>query len=118
MAIDNQLVIGTVIFAGLAYFVFAQKESDFDAERHKKAIKRGEIYEEYEVLVNRMREFKSNDRKKGRSQQIAPLSESDRAGLIEVITRANQLDKLQGKEQALPRDEARRLHSHISDLAS
>ena len=65
-----------------------------------------------------MREFKSNDSKKGRSQQIAPLSESDRAGLIEVITRANQLDKLQGKEQALPRDEARRLHSHISDLAT
>ena len=119
MAIDNQLVIGTVIFAGLAYFVFAQKdEAPVDPERLKKDKTRGEIYEEYEVLVNRMREFKSNDSKKGRSQQIAPLSESDRAGLIEVITRANQLDKLQGKEQALPRDEARRLHSHISDLAT
>ena len=119
MAIDNQLVIGTVIFAGLAYFVFAQKDVDpVDPERHKKEKKRGEIYEEYEVLVNRMREFKSNDSKKGRSQQIAPLSESDRAGLIEVITRSNQLDKLQGKEQALPRDEARRLHNGISDLAT
>ena len=119
MAIDNQLVIGTVIFAGLAYFVFAQKELDPVSEkRHEKDKKRGEIWEEYEELVNRLREFKTNDSKKGRFKQIAPLSESDRAGLIEVITRATQLDKRQGKEQALPRDEARRLHSAISDVAT
>ena len=119
MAIDNQLVIGTVIFAGLAYFVFAQKDEDpVSDRRHEKNKEKKEIWGEYEELVNRLREFKTNDSKKGRFKQIAPLSESDRAGLIEVITRANQLDKRQSKEQALPRDEARRLHSGIGDIAT
>ena len=119
MAIDNQLVIGTMIFAGLAYFVFAQKELDPVSEKiHEKNKEGGEIWKEYEELVNRLREFKSNDEKKGRFKQIAPLSEDNRNGLIEVVTRLNQLDKRQARTQALPRDEARRLHSAIGDVAT
>ena len=119
MAIDNQLVIGTIIFAGLAYFVFAQKDQDPKTEeRHVKKKEGSAIWEEYEELVNRMREFKSNDSKKGKFKKLAPLSESDRNGLVEVITRLNQLDKRQAKTQALPRGEAKRLHSAISDVAN
>ena len=117
MAMDNQLLVGTILFLGIAYFALAQKEKPpRDAKTEKRAADASSILQEYDDLKARLSEFETNDAKKGRDSELYPLSESDQAGLIEVITRLNQLDKRQAKTQALGREEARRLHSDVAAL--
>ena len=118
MAIDNQFLIGTVVFGGLAYYLFAQKDTPTKGQQEDatKTRAKHEIYEEYDLLKERMDNFKDYDDKKGRFNGRAPLSKSENDGLVEIVTRLKELDKKQSKTQALDRHKAGQLHSDISDL--
>ena len=63
-----------------------------------------------------MGQFEENDRKKGRNREIAPLSQEDRAGLVEVITLLRQVEKKQQKTRALDMGEAERFHRDVGVL--
>ena len=118
MAIDNQFLIGTLLFGGLAYYLFAQKDGMTKGEQEdaSKTRAKHEIYEEYDQLKLRMEKFKEYDDKKGRFNGIAPLTQSDNDGLVEIVTRLKELDKKQSSTQALGRHKAGQLHAAISDL--
>ena len=112
MALDNQTLIGVLLFLGVGYYVFAQKDEPTEKEKQaaKKQAEARDISSDLDDLKARMGEFESNDKKKGAFHKDAPLSEEDRAGLIEVVTLCKALDKRQAKNQSLGREEARRLH--------
>ena len=117
MAIDNQLVIGILVFAGLGYYIFQKKET---SEQEKKNVERakeaGSILQEFDTLRERIHTFEHNDKKKGRNRKKTPLEKGTRSGLVEVITRLKELDKRQSRTQGLSRDEARKLHADVSHL--
>ena len=118
MAIDNQFLIGTLLFGGLAYYLFAQKDGMTKGEEEdaSKTRAKHEIYDEYDQLKLRMEKFKEYDDKKGRFNGVAPLTQSDNDGLVEIVTRLKELDKKQASTQALGRHKAGQLHAAISDL--
>ena len=118
MAIDNQFLIGTLVFGGLAYYLFAQKDAPTKEEqaRDSKTRAKQEIYEEFDQLQRRMERFKAYDDKKGRFNGVAPLTQSDNEGLVEIVTRLKELDKKQSSTQALDRHKAGQLHAEISEL--
>ena len=117
MSIDNQLLIGTLVFAGLGYYILTQaqpsKEETVITEKDKTA---AEIVNEFDRLQVRMREFEENDEKKGKNRAITPLSEADRAGLVEVLTLLRQVEKKQQKTRALDKGTAERFHRDVSKL--
>ena len=98
MSIDNQLLIGTLVFAGLGYYVLTHHAQPELTDKQKTA---AEILSEFDRLRVRMREFESNDERKGKNRAITPLSEADRAGLVEVLTLLRQTEKKQQKTRAL-----------------
>ena len=118
MALDNQTLIGVLLFLGIGYYVFAQKDEPTEKEKQtaKKQAEAHDISNDLDDLKARMGEFESNDKKKGAFHKDAPLSEEDRAGLIEVVTLCKALDKRQAKTQSLGREEARRLHRDTAAL--
>ena len=118
MAIDNQFLIGTLVFGGLAYYLFTQKDAPTKEEqaRDSKTRAKQEIYEEFDQLQRRMERFKAYDDKKGRFNGVAPLTQSDNEGLVEIVTRLKELDKKQSSTQALDRHKAGQLHADISEL--
>jgi hypothetical protein len=117
MSIDNQLLIGTLVFAGLGYYILTQaqpsKEETVITEKDKTA---AEIVNEFDRLQVRMREFEENDEKKGKNRVIAPLTQSDREGLVEVLTLLRQVEKKQQKTRALDKGTAERFHRDVSKL--
>ena len=117
MSIDNQLLIGTLVFAGLGYYILTQaqpsKEETVITEKDKTA---AEIVNEFDRLQVRMREFEENDEKKGKNRAIAPLTQSDREGLVEVLTLLRQVEKKQQKTRALDKGTAERFHRDVSKL--
>ena len=118
MALDNQTLIGVLLFLGIGYYVFAQKDEPTKKEKEAaiKKAKADAISNDLDDLKARMGEFESNDKKKGAFHKDAPLSEADRAGLMDVIKVCRELDNRQAKSQALSREEARKLHRDTSYL--
>ena len=115
MGIDNQFLIGTLLFAGLGYYLVSQKTPD-DAKKEKEKQEAREIMREFDDLKDRLAKFKSNDSRKGRNKGKTPLSQDESRGLVEVITRLGELDKRQSRTQVLDREHALRLHEDVSDL--
>ena len=114
MSIDNQLLIGTLVFAGLGYYILTQAQPEtVITEKDKTA---AEIVNEFDRLQVRMREFEENDEKKGKNRAIAPLTQSDREGLVEVLTLLRQVEKKQQKTRALDKGTAERFHRDVSKL--
>ena len=114
MSIDNQLLIGTLVFAGLGYYILTQAQPEpVMTEKEKNA---AEIVNEFDRLQVRMREFEENDKKKGKNRAITPLSQSDREGLVEVLTLLRQVEKKQQKTRALDKGTAERFHRDVSKL--
>ena len=114
MSIDNQLLIGTLVFAGLGYYILTQAQPEpVMTEKEKNAV---EIVNEFDRLQVRMREFEENDEKKGKNRTISPLSQSDREGLVEVLTLLRQVEKKQQKTRALDKGTAERFHRDVSKL--
>ena len=67
MSIDNQLLIGTLVFAGLGYYILTQAQPELSQSE----IDAREILNEFDRLQVRMREFEENDEKKGKNRAIA-----------------------------------------------
>ena len=118
MAIDNQFFVGTLVFGGLAYYLFSQKDKPTESEREsgEKTRVKHEIYEELDLLKDRLDTFTTNDQKKGRNKNITPLAKHENDGLVEIVTRLKELDKKQSKTQALGRHKAIQLHNEITEL--
>ena len=117
MSIDNQLLIGTLVFAGLGFYILSYAQpSKKEVARTEKEKNASEIRAEFDRLRSRMGQFEENDRKKGRNREIAPLSQEDRAGLVEVITLLRQVEKKQQKTRALDMGEAERFHRDVGVL--
>ena len=112
MSIDNQLLIGTLVFAGLGYYILTQAQPELSQSE----IDAREILNEFDRLQVRMREFEENDGKKGKNRAISPLSQSDREGLVEVLTLLRQVEKKQQKTRALDKGTAERFHRDVSKL--
>ena len=117
MSIDNQLLIGTLVFAGLGYYILTNAQpTQQEAARKQLSNDAREILDEFDRLQVRMKEFEANDQKKGRNREITPLSDEDRAGLVEVLTLVKQVEKKQQKTRALDKETAERFHRDVSAL--
>ena len=104
MGIDNQFLIGTLLFAGLGYYLVSQK-TPVDAKKEKEKQEAREIMQEFDNLKDRLAKFKSNDSRKGRNKGKTPLSQDESRGLVEVITRLGELCLLYTSPS--PRDRTR-----------
>ena len=107
MAIDNQLLIGTALFAGIGYIIYQGSLVDKDGNKADAISKEGEdLLEEFGQLKDRLHKFEVWDARKGRFHSRAPLDKDARDGLVEVLTRLKSLEKKQQKKQILNRRHA------------
>ena len=117
MAIDNQLLLGTALFAGIAYIIYQGTLVDKEGNTVAAISKEGEeLLQEFSKLKDRLHQFEVFDARKGRFHKRAPLETDTRDGLVEVLTRLRGLEKKQQKGQFLNQRQAVPFHNQISDL--
>ena len=98
MAIDNQLLLGTALFAGIAYIIWQGSLVDKHENKVVAISKEGEdLLEEFSQLKDRLQKFEVFDARKGRFHSRAPLETDTRDGLVEILTRLKTLEKKPAK---------------------